>query len=270
MTEQAKDVIAANVAELMTRYSFDPGGYGLEQWIEQWLRQYPAEWLSPAVIEALYQGRYKAVSVWQILELWRRRGRPLQHFSREFERMISGRSLQLLFTEPRFTEPLLTIPQPVLVGAETNGSHSRYRSAVEPRRLVPQDLNVDAAALVFPVRASSPSAEGPPAIQPFRPSQQFQLSLPPEIRQPLVKAPSRTPIQRFVPVPKSPEIDDRLHDKLRSIAQALVAANAQAYSTALAASQDTPTSVEPVAQTTLETEEAETDQSIQDNTQLDS
>ncbi|QYO62848.1 hypothetical protein [Leptolyngbya sp. 7M] len=221
MTEQAKDVIAVNVAELMTRYSFDLGGYGLEQWIEQWLRQYPAEWLSPAVIEALYQGRYKAVSVWQILELWRRRGRPLQHFSREFERMISGRSLQLLFAEPRFTEPLLTIPQPVLVGAETNGSNSRYRSAVEPRQLVPQNLSVDTSALVFPARPStydSPPSETPPAIQPFRPSQQFQLSLPPEIRQPLVKAPSRTPIQRFVPVPKSPEIDDRLHDKLKGCA----------------------------------------------------
>jgi hypothetical protein len=119
MNEQAREAIAADVAEMMTRYSFDLGGYTLNRWIEQWLQHYPVVWLPGAVTEALYQGRYKAISVWQILDLWRRRGKPLQHFNREFERMVSGRSLQLLFTPSAQSRPEAT--EPVLVTTEANG-----------------------------------------------------------------------------------------------------------------------------------------------------
>ncbi|MDX2097883.1 MAG: hypothetical protein SFW36_08910 [Leptolyngbyaceae cyanobacterium bins.59] len=45
-------------------------------------------WIRPAVIEALYQGRYKAISVTQLLTFWQRREQPLCHFSHEFERII--------------------------------------------------------------------------------------------------------------------------------------------------------------------------------------
>ena len=74
----AQTAVAAEIAMLMIRYSFDLGNYSPEQWIDQWLQQYPDLWLHEAVVEALYQGRYKAVSVWQILDLWQRRGKPLR------------------------------------------------------------------------------------------------------------------------------------------------------------------------------------------------
>lgn len=236
MTEQMKDVIAADVAELLARYSFDLEGYGLEQWVEQWLRQYPAEWLGRAVIEALYQGRYKAVSVWQILELWRRRGKPLQHYSREFERMISGRSLQLLFTESTLAEPIITVPQPVLIGAEANGrTRSPNSAGPEPRAIVTQSVAQSAqsaqspkrTSLVLPPRLSScdpPSLGPPPSIEPFKPSEQFKLTLPGEIRR--AHSTANASIQQFVPMPEA----SGFHDKLRAIAQALVVAQAQAHS----------------------------------------
>ena len=41
------------------------------------------------MIEALYQGRYKAISVEQILSIWRRRGKILSHFNREFEAIVT-------------------------------------------------------------------------------------------------------------------------------------------------------------------------------------
>lgn len=92
MIDQVTSATATRVAELMVNYSLDLGGYSVQSWIEQWLTYYPAAWLYSAVVEALYQGRYKAVSIAQILELWRRRGKPVHHFSRDFERIISGRS----------------------------------------------------------------------------------------------------------------------------------------------------------------------------------
>jgi hypothetical protein len=90
MTELARDA-AIDAAELLTHYSFDLGGFTVERLIDYWLREYPVNWLRPALVEALYQGRYKAVSVTQILTLWKRRGQPLYHFNHEFERMICGK-----------------------------------------------------------------------------------------------------------------------------------------------------------------------------------
>lgn len=77
-------------ADLLQHYSFELAGYSLVQQIAIWLEYYPAEWLPFAIIEALYQGRYKAISVEQILNLWERRQQPVYHFNHEFERLICG------------------------------------------------------------------------------------------------------------------------------------------------------------------------------------
>ena len=75
---------------LLVHYSFDLGGYTASQLIDHWLKDYSATWLCQGVVEALYQGRYKAVSVEQILIFWHRRGQPLYHHNHEFERLICG------------------------------------------------------------------------------------------------------------------------------------------------------------------------------------
>lgn len=72
---------------LLQRYSFDLGGYTISDLQRLWSRFKP-EWLRQAVIEALFQGRYKAVSVYQILQLWERKGEPQHRYNSEFERLV--------------------------------------------------------------------------------------------------------------------------------------------------------------------------------------
>lgn len=78
----------AVAAALLRHYTFDMAGQTIGQAIATWAQRYPVPWLRAAVIEALYQGRYKAISVQQILSIWQRRSRPLCHFNSEFERMV--------------------------------------------------------------------------------------------------------------------------------------------------------------------------------------
>jgi hypothetical protein len=56
--------------------------------LSRWLQTYPEKWVRCALIESLYQGRYKTYCVEQILALWHRRGQPIYHFNHEFEAMI--------------------------------------------------------------------------------------------------------------------------------------------------------------------------------------
>ncbi|HEY9880640.1 MAG TPA: hypothetical protein V6D29_19440 [Leptolyngbyaceae cyanobacterium] len=81
------------VQRLLTQY-FDLGTYEVNDLVEGWLQHFDLLWVHNAVIEALYQGRYKVVSVEQILRFWQRRGQPLRHFSREFESIIYGETLR--------------------------------------------------------------------------------------------------------------------------------------------------------------------------------
>ncbi|MBD1832726.1 hypothetical protein H6F61_08440 [Cyanobacteria bacterium FACHB-472] len=84
-----QDSAAVYVVALLVHYCFELGGYKPEELVTRWLQNYAASWVRFAVIEALYQGRYKAVSVEQILSAWTRRGRALYHFNHDFERLIS-------------------------------------------------------------------------------------------------------------------------------------------------------------------------------------
>ncbi|MBE9191066.1 hypothetical protein IQ230_12020 [Gloeocapsopsis crepidinum LEGE 06123] len=76
------------VTALLIHYSFDLGGYTSSELIAQWFHNYPEKWVRAAVIEALYRGRYKAVSIDQILAVWQRRGDALHHFTHDFERLV--------------------------------------------------------------------------------------------------------------------------------------------------------------------------------------
>lgn len=267
MTEPENSAIATSVAELVIRYGFDLNGYPLDRWIDQWLAQYPPAWLYSAVIEALYQGRYKAISVWQILDLWRRRGRPVQHFNRDFERIISGRSIPLLFSEAM--SPGMFLPESVLVTTETG---------IEPstgphRELNPHYTNGNAASApssavkhwsIATPPQSQPSSlwtaeqpqslqtepllfEHPPAIEPFKPSVEFQLHLPSPQKSRSIAPP---PIQQFVPISQPPE----LHGKLKAMAQAILRSNAEATAKAIQAAKQQP---QPKAAETAEKTEAE-------------
>ncbi len=79
---------AQQAAALMEGYRFELGYHDASQWISLWLERYRPMWIRDAVVEALYQGRYKAYSVRQILELWHKRGQPIRHTTYEFEAAV--------------------------------------------------------------------------------------------------------------------------------------------------------------------------------------
>ncbi|PZV06719.1 MAG: hypothetical protein DCF22_23235 [Leptolyngbya sp.] len=80
----------SHAANLLRHYSFELE-VTIEQQMAAWLKIYPPQWILLSVVEALYQGRYKAVSVEQILQIWQRRGQPLCHFTHEFERLVRSK-----------------------------------------------------------------------------------------------------------------------------------------------------------------------------------
>lgn len=92
--------VSANATDfavaLLIHYSFDLSGYSgytARELVERWLNDYTADWINLAVIEALYRGRYKAISVEQILAAWQRRGIAIYHFNYEFECLICGSNI---------------------------------------------------------------------------------------------------------------------------------------------------------------------------------
>jgi hypothetical protein len=88
MADPSNDATVKLAIALLKQYGFDQGELTADQLLDYWLRSYPARWIQMALIQALYQGRYKAVSVEQILRLWLRRGQPTYHFNHEFERLV--------------------------------------------------------------------------------------------------------------------------------------------------------------------------------------
>ncbi|MGQ9867089.1 MAG: hypothetical protein ACUVSQ_12570 [Pseudanabaenaceae cyanobacterium] len=77
---------------LLYHYGFDMGPFSPEKLSQRW-QHLPAAWLRLAAIEALYQGRYKAVSVDRLLQSWQQRGTANVHFNRDFERLICSKVL---------------------------------------------------------------------------------------------------------------------------------------------------------------------------------
>ncbi|MDB9529241.1 hypothetical protein PN498_24830 [Oscillatoria sp. CS-180] len=77
---------------LLEEYSFDLSGFQAGELVAIWQQrlEMSPSWIRSAVLEALYQGRYKAFSVEQILQGWKRRGHPIRHFNSEFERIVLG------------------------------------------------------------------------------------------------------------------------------------------------------------------------------------
>lgn len=69
--------------------------YGLaldEQQVEAmlvtWFQTYDSTWIIKAIVESLYRGRYKLISVDNILKDWQRIGKPRYNFTPEYEREI--------------------------------------------------------------------------------------------------------------------------------------------------------------------------------------
>ncbi len=88
MTQQQSEQEFAEIIALLNYYRFDCDRYPPDTLVLYWCIDYPLSWVKSAVVEALYQGRYKSLSVEQILQGWQRRNQPTYHFSHDFERLI--------------------------------------------------------------------------------------------------------------------------------------------------------------------------------------
>jgi len=103
------------VIALLQHYSFDLGGYTINDLTRTW-GGFKPEWVRQAVIESLFQGRYKAVSVTQILQLWERKGEANYRYNHEFERLVCGDVAviyedRIFYTPPRTSNREVAIAQ---------------------------------------------------------------------------------------------------------------------------------------------------------------
>ncbi|MDV3000625.1 MAG: hypothetical protein N5P05_002231 [Chroococcopsis gigantea SAG 12.99] len=92
MTEIVPETNTKQIAAILNNYGFEMRGYTSQELMERWQRDYPLRWIEMAVVEALYQGRYKVISIEEILKIWFRRGQPTFHFTYEFERLVCQKS----------------------------------------------------------------------------------------------------------------------------------------------------------------------------------
>lgn len=88
MTDSKADSPLTTTSNLLTYYSHEAADQTQEHLLDHWLRTYPSRWVRLALIEALYRGRYKTISVAELLAAWQRRGQPIYYFNREFEALI--------------------------------------------------------------------------------------------------------------------------------------------------------------------------------------
>lgn len=226
MNELAKDAAAIDVTDLLTRYSFDLGGSTVERLVNSWLHHYPTQWLRLAVIEALYQGRYKAISVEQILNLWQRRGRSLYRFNHEFERIVCGRfpsysshgrsaALNSVQAKP-FRQPAVQSSGPSTPTPASTASPDVQPPKTEPSRSNPSSDAEPAETPSSEEAASSdllvPSLSKGAPVPTFKPASPADLGI---LEVGVSRSPHREPIHQFTPTSESSDF----YSKLRAVAQ---------------------------------------------------
>lgn len=202
---------AQQAITLIKAFSLELDQYSPESQVLYWLHHYRAPWIRDAIIEAVYQGRYKIISVDHILLLWQRRGQPVCHFTSGFEQVIAAQ----LGTPLHLSPSMLSQPaQPVVQPAIRDSSHSSVSTAA------PQTLNAAESAMsryddysgvsieAFPVDAEDTLVEvyqaSTPAITyPSRPINNAMPARNEEQAYHIVSSPSKSfPIQPFRPTPR--------------------------------------------------------------------
>jgi len=87
-TRQEQTNTIDEIQLLLAYYSFELKEHNYEIIMKNWLEKYSPQWIRLAVLEALYLGRYKIVSIEQILSSWQKRGNYTLRFNHDFETLI--------------------------------------------------------------------------------------------------------------------------------------------------------------------------------------
>jgi hypothetical protein len=191
MTVVATKSAFSAAKSLLEHYGFDLGEQTSGQLLDRWGDQCDPRWIRLALIEALHQGRYKAVSVEQILSLWSRRGQPSYHFDRDFEALICNNQPQDLSSVSSRSDALES-PDPGSTGFK---SKSKPDTAMETMAL-------SRASAGAPVQMlSQPKTEPNQSVQPPNPSSQTQSSAITDIQPPEIKLPLPSSLNHRTIVP---------------------------------------------------------------------
>ena len=141
-------------------YGLELDGHQIDTILETWLKQYDPTWILKAIVESLYRGRYKIVSVENILKDWKRLGHPRYQFTPEYEREILEKiphpAPRQIEAVPKVgsTEEIDTVAiadAPVLSSTPTESSESTAQQLACPLPLLPvpidsEHLNPEEAA----------------------------------------------------------------------------------------------------------------------------
>lgn len=101
----------------------------------RWTKIYPHSWLPLAVTEAIYQGRLKAVSVEQILNVWLKKREVNQSFNDEFASLIKP---NIIFSEAQDQELKYIFTS---INSPNNLSSIAENVSIEPDKI--EDSGVD-------------------------------------------------------------------------------------------------------------------------------
>lgn len=116
--------------DLLRYYKFALDGQSAPDVLQQWAKDYPVEWIHLAIVEALYQGRYKAVSVEQILTMWHRRQQAQPHFDPDFAQMIRQRlPKNFKRPEPESKSPIAALAEAIQANAHLHHEKTAIVSA---------------------------------------------------------------------------------------------------------------------------------------------
>ena len=195
---------------LLIHYSFDLSGYSASELVKIWHKQFPIGWLHLAVIEALYQGRYKAISVQQILVFWHRRGQAIFHFNMEFERLICSTFPESLTRSAAPTLPPVRKNNPSLPAANSpHGDSPRSSLPGEQKGLSDQGTKTDESQASSIVRREEGDAQ-PSTSSGTTPPQTVWSSLPSASQRLNRTVSSQPPVPdqqaRLLPPPTNPPI----------------------------------------------------------------
>lgn len=166
MTELNRDLSLAQAHSLIDSYAFDLGNEDAEQLLEYWLELYDASWIRLATIEALYLGRYKAISIEHILNVWLRIGTPNTHFTYEFERLICRKLPKHL---SNLSEMVVDTSQTEKALHQTSSEASLSTNVADPstasqKQISPEDNNLLRLAKAWEISLEKSSASQIPII----------------------------------------------------------------------------------------------------------
>jgi hypothetical protein len=129
--------------------------YGLEldcdrvdTFLVTWFEQYDSAWIFKAIVESVYRGRYKIVSVDNILKDWQRIGQPRYNFTPEYEREIVHKIPQLT---PQPIDRISPISSDVVVELPAVDAQSLSSIALAAAEEKKQELTSKSTAIQPPI-----------------------------------------------------------------------------------------------------------------------